>query len=543
MKTINTLLLILLPLFALTQSKRSYKVGTPYKYIDAHADYQFPNEDTTETLTIKIRGFNMYFQKFNHRTRSEIKVEKTELYREVPSGSSIIHISKFGGKILCFYMKWAGEDKKWIVGYKEIDFRSCKFIGKEKTLFETQESPAAYWNFPYHISKDKSKIMFFWRHYPKKFKDKLNYDVFSFHTFDTELNPLEATKITMPYTEKKMDHNQILLHSNGTAYMLARVFNDDTRDVKKKKGGNKVVNYHYEVFQIDLSSKNILKTSLALENTLMTNLYLSESTDENMFVSGFYTNKSNKDLTILGIKVSEASVDGLCLFQIDDIGSVLDQKKIEIPNDIVNQYEGTKNNKKKNPELVHLKMRKIASQEDGSRILIAEQFSYSISTSTSTSSSGGITTTTTKRYNYDDILVCKLDARNEVVWMKKLPKSQVGVNRFADLGFNYQYLNGNHCFIFLDNVKNIDLPLNQKPVAHSSEKWGYLTYYKVEDRTGNVSKHSVFTTKGIPVSNRKRPYLLYFFKKDEVIKTSNNTFMMEFYKKSKEDVMIEVKVN
>lgn len=135
-----------------------------------------------------------------------------------------------------------------------------------------------------------------------------------------------------------------------------------------------------------------------------------------------------------------------------------------------------------------------------------------------------------------------MNSENEVTWIKKLPKRQVGVNRSDDLGFSYQNFNNNHYLIFLDNVKNVDLPLNQKPAIHSSEKWGYLTYYKVSDNLGEVSKHSIFTTKGIPVKGRKAPYLLYFFKKSEVIKTSETSFMVEFYKKFKKDVMIQVNV-
>ena len=187
-------------------------------------------------------------------------------------------------------------------------------------------------------------------------------------------------------------------------------------------------------------------------------------------------------------------------------------------------------------------MKGIVSQEkDGSTILMAEQFHYY--TTTSTTQSGSRTVSQTKNhYRFDDIIICKVSSENEILWIQKLPKLQRGTDSYADLSFSYQEMDNNHYLIFLDNVKNIDLAMNETPAAHVSGKWGYLTYYKVLDDSGDVSKQSVFTTRETPVKGQSKPYLLYFFSPYEVIKTSENTFMMEFYKKDKEDVMIKVNV-
>lgn len=539
MKAIVLFFLFLLPITAFTQTKAAYKIGRPYEYIPAPTQYEFQDEEQDETLTIKISGAFMYFQKFDNRTLSETEREDINMYDEIHKGALLLGISKVGEKIVCFYRYWDVEVGHWYIKYREIDFDSCAFKGEEKTLLKFSETPSVLF-FRYTVSKDRSKIMFYWRHHPTEFRDKLNYDVFSFFVFDTELKQLKKGRMTMPYTEYKMDPEQFIVHSDGTPYMLSRVFNDDTRSKKEKGKGKEIVaNYHYEVFQIDLSLKGILRTDLRLERNLITDMYLSEAADNTIFASGFYTKKNDENRDILNVKVSEESVDGLCLFRIDDIGEVFSEKQFEIPNEIVNQYESTSKKTGNDSELSHLKMRAIvANEEDGSTVLIAEQYQYYTSTSTSTHGSRTVENST-EHYRFDDMIICKISSDNEILWIKKLPKRQVGGNS-EDLGFSYQKINNNHYLIFLDNVNNIDLPMNQKPDVHVSGKGGYLTYYKVLDKSGAVSKHAVFATKKI--TGNGQTYPLYHFRPHEVIKTLDNTFMMEFYKKSEEDVMIQVKV-
>jgi len=542
MKTVILLFIILLPLTSFTQRKASYKVGVPYKYIEAPTSYKFQNEEQTKTLTIKLENGYIYFQMFDNRTLSEVRIKKVKLNDKIPKYSKIIGISKLGEKIYCFYFHRNPDNKKWVIKCRNIDFFSCSFSGKEKTVLETDKYLASFWEFQSLISSDDSKIMFYWRHQPKNFKDKVNYDVFTLSVFDHELNNIKTSSVTMPYTEKKMDNIQFLIQNNGTPYMLALVFNDDTRNKKKKDKKKVVANYHYELFQINLSSKSILRTKITLGKTLITDCYISAGKDNSILASGFYTKKIKENLRVpIGFQGPKASVDGMCLFRIDDIGLILSEKKFEIPNEIVNQYENSSNKSENDSELSNLKMRRIISQDDGSTIIIAEQIYISSSSGVSFSNNSQ-TVNSDEHYHLDDIIICKLNSKDAISWIKKLPKRQKGTNRYEDLSFSYQNFNNNHYIIFLDNIKNIDLPLDQKPAIHSSGKGGYLTYYRIPDDSGKLSKHSIFSTKSVPVKGRKSPYSLYFFKPNEVIKTSESTFMVEFYKRFKEDVMVQVKV-
>lgn len=517
---------LLFPFLTFAQRKATYKVGKPYNFLETETLYQLQNAEKTQTLTIKYDKNHYHFQKFSNKSGAEIrkiKIKRTEI---VPFGAYIIDFCRVGDKIFCFTARY--QKQKILVQYREFDFKTCRFLTERKMLLDIGQGdfPSSS-NIECAFSLDKSKIMFCWRNWGKSYEDSPAYEAFSFHVFNTALEKLEGGRVLLPYPTDKIDVWQLLLHSNGTPYVLAAVYGDDPENVKDLKGKKIIANYHYELFQIDLGAKAVLRTKLDLENTLITHLYMSEGSENSIFCSGFYTNRTAKNLDFLGIKISSASADGLCLFRVDDIGMLVNETKIEIPDDIVHQYKGIADKSDNNSELSNLRMRYISTQEDGSKIIIAEQM-Y------------------TRNINhFDDVLICKVNDKEELLWMKKLPKRQNGgsADGTSDVSFSYQNLNNNHYIIFLDHVKNVNLSIDQKPVPHTSGKGGYLTYYKIKDGSGAVSKESVFSTYRAAVGRKKLHYRLHFFRAKDVIKTSESSFMMEFYKKFQKDVMVRVKVN
>ena len=151
-------------------------------------------------------------------------------------------------------------------------------------------------------------------------------------------------------------------------------------------------------------------------------------------------------------------------------------------------------------------------------------------------------------YHNNDILVSKIDASGNLAWMKKIPKRQYGKPKMGEVydtskvyqgGMSYSYFNtnGNHYIVFLDNVKNIDLELDQIPALHSDGHGGYLTSYKINDNTGEMSKGSILDTRNVAEDLE-----VYQFSNNRIVKTDENQFVLEVYKKSKEDVLIKVDI-
>ena len=167
---------------------------------------------------------------------------------------------------------------------------------------------------------------------------------------------------------------------------------------------------------------------------------------------------------------------------------------------------------------------------DGSVILVGEKYYIK-----SYTDSKGRTRYT---YHYEDILVTKLDADGDLVWMKKLPKRQKGSAGRGQMGYEYIHHNGNNYFFYVDNDKNLELGLDEVPKLHLDGLGGILTAYKINDETGEVSKSSVVDFRLAPVKGDK-PMPIYQFNTGRIIETSKG-MIFEAYKKAKEDVMIHV---
>jgi hypothetical protein len=167
----------------------------------------------------------------------------------------------------------------------------------------------------------------------------------------------------------------------------------------------------------------------------------------------------------------------------------------EFPAETLKAYENErtkrkmdKKNKEDDLEASNLSLNKIVFYPDGSVMIIGEE--YYVVTHTNYN---GKTTTTTYTYYYNDILVLKSDKNGKTLWCNKIPKQQSGSGT-ADLSYHHHSYNGEDYFFYLDNAKNIDLPLTETPAAHSSGRGGYLTCVKI-GKDGKMTKKSIFDIK------------------------------------------------
>ena len=286
--------------------------------------------------------------------------------------------------------------------------------------------------------------------------------------------------------------------------------------------------YHIELLRVNASSTDLNKTTITLKNKYINGISLFESPKNYMVCAGFYNKSKNN-----------ANVDGIFMFKAGKEGAIYDTAFYEIPVDIINQYASQKtqdkNDKKEDSdkaEFEDLVMKTVVIGDDGSVILIGEQYYYTITYTTSSSGS----TTAHYHYYYNDMLITKINADGKLAWMKKLPKRQKGSKGKGGLSFKYIYKNNNHYLLFLDNIKNQDLTINEVPSYHIDEAGGFLTAYEINDTDGEVIKHSIFDTKdvnGIPV---------YQFNTGRILPVSSNEFIIEVYKKSKHDVLIKIAI-
>ncbi len=346
------------------------------------------------------------------------------------------------------------------------------------------------------------------------------------HVFDKDLKEKWANKVKMPYTEKKMDNLNYSVDSKGNVYIVTRVFNDNTTDLKKR--GEEDANYHLEILKASAPSGTITSTKIDIADKFVQKVWLYESAQGPMICAGFYN--TGRDMN---------DADGIILFKLGQDGKVFNTNTYEIPVEVLNQYasgkEKRKNERKDDDdraEFENLTLDHVVVEDDGSITLTGEQSFIRTHTSYLNGRSNTYYT-----YHCNDILVAKISAAGKLAWMKKLPKRQEGAAGFGGMSYRYFISKDYHFFMFLDNEKNMDLPLTEVPARHVDGAGGFLTAYQVNDKTGEVTKVSLLNTRDVNGME------VFQFAPYRMMATDVNTLVFEAYKKKKEDILVKIVVN
>lgn len=516
----------------------NYSVSAPYKVFDASEKIYFSKN--SQSLAVKFDGKEVLIQKFDSDKPAFLKEKLYEKF--FPKNYQVESVMKVGERFFVFYSSWNGDEDKEQLFYAEIDFEKGEFL-TPKLMFQVNGKIAGSLvgggfmgfslsvqnKFDFLQSYDKNKLLVQYRKKPEVKSDKKSYDIIGLVAFDSNLNEISNNEIKMPYTERRMNNLDYQLDNDGNLYLLVKVFHDDSNDDKKRKR-DEVANYHLELFFLKKGSVEFKISKFENRDKFITKLWLFDSPQNYLACGGFYSNgKGDLD-----------DSDGILAFKIDKSGNIYDNIYHDIPVEILNQYESNKTKKKNEKKerkgdeakFSDLVLRDFIINTDGSIVLVGEQ--YFTITHTTSSMNGGMKTYYT--YHYNDILVTKIGMGGKLEWMKKIPKTQTGSRGQGGMSYKYFSANNKHFLIFLDNVKNIDLPIDKTPALHSDGHGGYLTAVKISDSDGSLTKSSILNGRDI------EDFQMHQFSVDRVFKTSENTFMLEVYKKKKEDIMIKVEM-
>ncbi len=513
----------------------SYKVSEPYRVFDAKEKFYLAKGN--EVMALKFDGANTMLQKFDSDKPAFIKEKKYEKF--FPKNYLVEKIIEISDKYYFFFSSWDSDNNKEQLFSIKIDFASGEFVESPKLLFQVDGKVTGAAvpfgikdKFDFFESYDKKTILIQYTKRQKVRKDDESFNIIGLFTYDENLNKISGNELIMPYTESRMDNLDYQLDNKANLYILTKVFNTD------KNSGFTFIkridtepDYHIELFTIKAGSDKIEISKIENDDKFINKLWLFDTNKDFLVCGGLYSNgKGNFN-----------DCDGIMLFKIKADGAIYDQVFHEIPLEVLNQYETErtqKRNEKKekkddNAQFSSLKLKDLFINKDGSIVLIGEQY-FSITTRSYSPQGGGASSTS---YYYCDILASKVNADGTLGWMKKIPKSQRGSRGKGGMSYKYLNANNNHYLVFLDNVKNIDLPLNKEPKQHTDRSGGYLTTVEISDTDGTLTKGSIFNSRDVEDINVSQ------FSTNRIIKTAENAFLLEVYKKDKEDIMIKVNLN
>lgn len=509
---------------------KDFNISTsePYIVVDAQTKQYF-SDNNGFTYSIKTNDENVIVQKFEIKSMKEVARNE---YKDTPPYNKAIGVVQMGDKFYYLFDSFNKETEKRSVHVREFFTQDCS-LGNEKLLFSSGGEVAngsaseviGYWGamggppFTIYKSFDNSKIMINYRRKPLSKKDEVNYDLLGFFVFNSSFELVWGREVKMPYTEKQMNNLAYIVGTDGTVYMMS------------------YLNLKHEFSLLTIPPAGEV-TAKAIDggDFVFKNLYMKENKAGNIDFLGYYANGLDYKIWEGPFGKLSFNTNGIRYFELSKQGEILTSKDIEFPLELINKYEsGTDQNKNEKREedgkagIRDLVLRQFTVNPDGSVFILGEQYYY-------TETYNSKTYQKTYKFFYDDLIATKLDADGEVIWMEKLPKRQLGANGRGGMGIACLEGNNSHYILFLDNVKNADIDINEVPARHIDGRGGFLTAYKIDDASGHYTKHTLYNS--LEVNN----VTTYQFQTNRILQALDKILLVEVYIKDKKDMMIKMEL-
>lgn len=514
MKYILPVIFSFIAAISFAQSKKFvFKLGQEYELPKKSEDLAFFGDPANGIVNLSYYKKQLTVYKFDFKNlnqQGDTEVELNDASKNFNS-EEVIYI---GGKCYWLHSDWDKETKKEKLYSTEIDIKTGRVINENKLLFEIDkvagDLAAGGWfgagakivnKYEYNYNAGNNKLLISVRYAPEFKSDKINYDRIGFFVLDAKMNKIWSKDFKMPYTEAVMDNSDFSVDEAGNAYLLAKVFNSDARKETDKETGKP--GYHYEVLKFTADGTMINK-AIESDDFYLKQPTLIENGLHEMVIATTYSKKSSK----------KGGTDGIFLAKLDNSNNVIKYQKgnYEFALEELEKYESKRSKrkmeKKSDYEAPNMRIRDVIVNADGSTIISLEDYHVEV-TSSSYSGAAGYRTTYQYTYYYDDMLVTKINAAGNVEWLRKIPKRQKSTttglqdvySRTAvfnpvsgTLGYK-TFIDSSGCyFLYLDNIKNMELDESDVPKYHINGFGGQVVVTKI-DNAGNMSKELVFDTR------------------------------------------------
>lgn len=500
----------------------------PYGVVDAQNKEYF-TDNKGFAYSIKTNEENVIVQKFDVQGMKEVARNE---YKDTHPYNKAVGYIEIDNHYYCLFDSYDKSKDIRQVFLREFLTENCSLSSQKLILTsggDVANGPATenvgYWTvkggpaFTVYKSLDNSKIMIQYRRKPLVKDDELNSDLMGFYVYNTSFELIWGREVKMPYTEKEMNNLSYMVGNDGTAYMM--MFYKGEQDFRL----------------LTILPEGEPEVTIVQKGEFMfKRLYMTENKAGNIDFLGYYANG-------LDFKFWEGSwgklsfnINGIKYFELSKQGKLLKSKDVEFPLELINKYESDrdkeKNDKREevgNAGIRDLVLRQFTVYPDGSVFILGEQCYY-------TQSFNSNTYQMVYTFYYDDMVATKLNANGEVLWMTKLPKRQTGSKGKGGMGIAYFEANNSHYILYLDNIKNANIDVNQVPARHVDGMGGFLTAYIIDDVTGEYSKHPLYNS--IEVNGVKT----YQFQTTRLLEVMDNVLFVEVYLKDKKDMFIKMEL-
>ncbi|WP_299242630.1 hypothetical protein [uncultured Aquimarina sp.] len=520
------------------------QVGEEYKDMKGRIKEIFNYEDYV--ISLKSRQHDMVVQKFDSETLEEVdRKEYPDFLKGIGHFQEIIRI---GDNVVFFYAKWDRDAQVEslhaqlfslksleVIDVKEVVNQQGKIARNSFSSFRVVNTVKSLFGKKYILRKSLSnnKLLITYRLKPEFRDDSKGKDRFLINVFDSKLDLIWKEQVEMPYTEKKMNNVDFAIDKNEDFYMLASVFDDDSTDEKKEK--EKKANYHLEMFKVKKNTNVIVKNEIRIGNNFISQIMIYEDSDSNLVMAGTSKNPDKSNIFI----DDKGQATGVFTVKLNKDGGVSDFNNYDFPLEMLQKYATGKEKKdikkqvddeEEKPTFENLIINKIVRNSDGSFLIIGEQ-KY-----VQTRNNANMQNMSQSKHVYRDILVTKINKDGLIDWMHRLPKRQITIRAENTLSMSYKFMSSgeNHYLLYMDNIKNLDLPENKLPHRYIGIKKGFFTTYIINHSTGEVKKEVIFEASNI----KGKEFENFVMRK--VLKLSDSEILIEGMGRKKDRFLVKV---
>lgn len=507
-----------------TSKEFQYECGNPYPVVDA-AIKSYASKDGN-VVSFKMSRGKVTIQKFSGAKLSQ---ESIKVYEDFPKGTVYEDDLETENFVYLLFSVWDKANKTEQLYVRAINLKTGEFEneGERVIAVEGKVTGGDGNKFKLATSFDNKNLLIYFRKKPESRNDKINKDVIGLYVFNTDLKQVWGKDVEMPYTEARMNNIDYTVDSDGSVHILTEVMKEgETRRYDRDDNPN----FDYQLVSVSESGVDVNASEVDVQGKYVTQVNFFEGKNNSLLIAGFYGNKR-------GIQV-----DGIFYCTLNKSGGQADFKSFEIPTELIKQYMSQRNQDKmdrkedkgKDLGMTSMRLRELFIEDDGSILFASEKYYMVSYTDTKTGQ-------TTYTHYYEEMLAGKIDKNGELIYMKKLPKKQISGRTYSpiyrgSLGYRLVDSKTYYYFMFLDNVKNIELQENKVPERHVDGKGGFLTAYQINKETGAVRKLSILDTRDA------QGYDLFQFNTERIVALDDDEFALECYIKSKQDIMIRIKV-
>ncbi len=364
------------------------------------------------------------------------------------------------------------------------------------------KSESAGRNLSVSFSPDSSKVALSY-HLPPNEEDlgQLALTVFS-----RNLQILQSTKLALPFEDKLFTASKFTINNSGDFYILGKRYFD-----KKKERMKGAVNYNYALLKMDHQSTDLTPFPISSQGKFLSDMQISIKNSGELISAGFYSESgSNMSGGVFYIRFNEETTEVL-----SESFKPFDQSFL-LQNMTARKAEKTKGkiDQGKDVELPYFHIDEFIVDDDGATTMIAESRNIYATSYYVYGPTGGYWVSQT-HYDYDDVMVIRIDISGNITWAERVPKNQHTINDRAAFSSYSSAINDKNIFlIYNDNAKNLNYS-GVGRVAPMVKGSSTMVMVSQLDTDGNIKKTALFN-RG-EVETKIRPALCSQISKNEVL--------------------------